>query len=290
MVKERHMVELAPFLKKPKVIPLDPEKVVYIVFNTRDDSQCSVAFLLRHEFRQRRWDARLFCPGQDLMQRTPSGTQKLRKNAKARESEPVDFDGVLPVATKAVAVVLMSKGLPFDPVALGAAAILKRTGLGALTVLSQESFWKPDEDYFQLLRDGSVLQEEDRDLVEQILPGYTDAELADALAPLYKILAWTVSPEQNQSLLRQEFSIVEERAKKELQRRIEKVEEQGADAVECFPPSVTPYHMRKESALESEHSSVINLSEVETRMTKSQSLATYGIIMDEGEPVQTDEF
>ena len=137
--------ELAPLLKKPKVVPLDPEKVVYIVFNTRDDSQCSVAFLLRHEFRQRRWDAKLFCPGKDMML---SAALKLRR---APESDPVDFDGVLPVETKAVAVVLMSKGLAFDPVALGAVAILKRTGLGALTVLSQESFWKPDEDYFQLL-------------------------------------------------------------------------------------------------------------------------------------------
>ena len=142
--------------------------------------------------------------------------------------------------------------------------------------------------------------------MEQILPGYTFEELADALAPLYKILAWAISPEQNQNLLRQEFSIVEERAKRELQRRIEKVEEQGSDAEECFPLSVTPYHMRKamnvaadmklseqEAAMETEHSSILNLSEVETvetPVTRSRSLAVYGITMEEGQEVQSEEF
>ena len=62
----------------------------------------------------------------------------------------------LPVADTAVAVVLMSQGLVYDPVALGAVASIKRAGLGALTVLSQEGFWKPDEDYFTQLRMGQL--------------------------------------------------------------------------------------------------------------------------------------
>eukprot|EP00439_Symbiodinium_sp_Y106_P035650 s6944_g4.t1 len=227
--------ELAAWMKKPKVVPLDPGKLVFIVFNTRDDAQCSVAFLLRHLFRQRRWDARLFCPGSEMMQRSKDGSFKLQDPSAA-----MDFGDILPVPDKAVAVVLMSKGLPFDPVALGAAATIKRAGLGALTVLSQESFWKPDEEYFDLLRSGSVLQPADLPVVSQIVPGYSLPELADALAPLYKILAWAVSPEQNQNLLRQEFSIIEERAAKELERRILKVEDRGSRASACFPPGASP--------------------------------------------------
>jgi len=85
-----------------------------------------------------------------------------------------------------------------------------------------------------------VLQPADLPVVSQIVPGYSLPELADALAPLYKILAWAVSPEQNQNLLRQEFSIIEERAAKELERRILKVEDRGSRASACFPPGASP--------------------------------------------------
>ncbi|CAK8997648.1 unnamed protein product, partial [Durusdinium trenchii] len=222
--------ELLGFMKKPKVVPLDSEKVVYIVFNTRDDFQCSVAFQLRHLFRQQGWNSILFCGSSGFHQRSRSriydGPEELQGN----------FSELLPIKQKAVAVVLMSKGLPWDPIAVSAAATIKRTGMGVLTVLSQESFWKPEEDYYQDLQDGKIFSPEELNLIQAIAPGCHTEELASALGPLYKILAWAVSPEQNQNLLRQEFSIVQERALKEYSRRAIKVEEQGTYASGCYPP------------------------------------------------------
>lgn len=230
--------ELMTYMKKPKVVPLDPEKVVYIVFNTRDDSQCSVAFQLRHLFRQQRWNATLFCGSPGFFRKARAGA--LPDGTETITETQGQFSELLPIKESSVAVVLMSKGIVSDPIAVAAAATIRRTGIGALTVLSQESFWKPDEDFYDSMRAGKVFQPSDLKQIEAITPGFTLNELADSLGPLYKILAWAISPEQNQNLLRQEFGIVQERAEKELTRRVLKVENGGQKASGCYPPSATP--------------------------------------------------
>eukprot|EP00930_Biecheleria_cincta_P001325 TRINITY_DN10245_c0_g1_i1.p1 TRINITY_DN10245_c0_g1~~TRINITY_DN10245_c0_g1_i1.p1 ORF type:complete len:1436 (-),score=255.23 TRINITY_DN10245_c0_g1_i1:62-3883(-) len=179
--------------RKPSPVPLNPQNVVYFLFNTRNASQTSVACMMRQLFRQQSWDARmLLAAGNDNKTTIPK------------------------FGTPAVAVVLMSKGLPEDPVGIGGAVAIRRAGLCAVTVLSQENFFKPPEEFFQQMAAEMLLTKDQRSVVEQLAPGATGQELIDSLLPLYKILAWHFAPEQNIRLLNQEFSIVERRAEKEL--------------------------------------------------------------------------
>eukprot|EP00931_Biecheleriopsis_adriatica_P090979 TRINITY_DN6488_c0_g1_i1.p1 TRINITY_DN6488_c0_g1~~TRINITY_DN6488_c0_g1_i1.p1 ORF type:complete len:1425 (+),score=232.44 TRINITY_DN6488_c0_g1_i1:107-4381(+) len=179
-----------------QALAMDPEKLLYIVYNTGDNLQASVAYLLFHLFREHRWDARML--------------------SASRASEPLE--------SRAVSIVLMSKGMIQDPVALGSIISIKRMGLGAVTVLSQESFFKPSDKFFESLEDERGLTHELRNAIEERAPGFSGQELVSALMPLYKILAWSFSPEQNSGALNQEFSIIQKRATGELEQQCLRLE------------------------------------------------------------------
>lgn len=182
--------------RAPRTLATDPEKVVYIVHCCSSDAQASVAYILKQLFRTKRWDTHI-----------------------------ITADFAQPISQKAVAVVLMSRVMVSDPIALGGIVAVKRAGLGAVTILSQEGFFKPEPSYFEGLRNETELSPLQMQQAQRLAPGFRGEELANALEPMYKILAWSICPEANQGSLNQEFSIVEARASKELQRRLQRVED-----------------------------------------------------------------
>eukprot|EP00913_Durusdinium_trenchii_P019388 g18227.t1 len=203
--------ELLGFMKKPKVVPLDSEKVVYIVFNTRDDFQCSVAFQLRHLFRQQGWNSILFCGSSGHRDSSRFHQRSRSRIYDGPEELQGNFSELLPIKQKAVAVVLMSKGLPWDPIAAIAPGCHTEELASALS-LGDKGHVRPRVNAL----------------------GVVVADVAtSALTERSYSLCY---PEQNQNLLRQEFSIVQERALKEYSRRAIKVEEQGTYASGCYPP------------------------------------------------------
>jgi len=177
---------------KPSSYTLDPEKTVYIIFNTKDDLQCSVASVLCHLFRQSRWNT-IACRRDVAISQT---TFHAGKNL--------------------AVVVLISKDLPIDPFGMRTIAAVARVALPVVTVLSQETFSKPSQEQLDMLKGGSAFMPDDFALIEEVVPGVTNMEFVEALQPLYMILAWTFRPEQNEKLMQVEFQVIEERVEKKL--------------------------------------------------------------------------
>mmetsp|Transcript_14295 Transcript_14295/g.25109 ORF Transcript_14295/g.25109 Transcript_14295/m.25109 type:complete len:741 (+) Transcript_14295:1-2223(+) len=189
--------------RAPAVVAVDPEKVVYLAYNTSNPAQAIVANIMKQLFRGHRWNAFLMC-----------------------ESNETCWKELGRGARKGIAVVLVSQGLTNDAVGLAALAAFKRAKLSIVTVLSQESFWKPPDELFESMRSGTLLTSDQWRLIMALLPepAVSGDELADALVPIYKILAWSFSPEQNSALLDTEFGVVEQRAAKELERFLSRMQ------------------------------------------------------------------
>ena len=215
--------EMVRQIRRPRMPSMDADKTLYIVFNTQCEKQCSVAFLLRHSFREWHWDASMFCP---------ASIRRSRQGPGSPGAELMDF---LPLKQRSVAIVLMSRGLPYDAVAVGGLVLLQRAGVGIITVLSQETFSRPGQDYYQRLLANQVFQGEDADVLDHLCAGCTGSELLRTLKPLYKLLAWIVSPEQHISLFHQEMRVVRQRVEKEFMRRSLKLEAQGQRTSSCYP-------------------------------------------------------
>jgi hypothetical protein len=112
-----------------------------------------------------------------------------------------------------VAVVLLSKGLPADPIAMGAVVVVRRAMLGFVSVLSQEAFWKPDAEFLDALRGGAgAIGAAELPEVQRLAPDASFQDIAESLMPLYTQIAVGFSPELNEKLMMEEFSTIERRA------------------------------------------------------------------------------
>jgi hypothetical protein len=178
--------------QRPKYVA-DPSKVLHIAYDTRDPIQCSAAYVAKQLFSEGSWDARLCCP-------TEQGGHG-------------DFAG-----SKGVGIVFMSEGLRTDTIALGAIVAMKRAGRHLVTAVCRGSFSKPDADFYNALRSGQILLQESLGQVCNAAPNATLDEIALALSHLDTILTSGFGPEQNQRMMRQEFEIMEQRAKEALER------------------------------------------------------------------------
>eukprot|EP00930_Biecheleria_cincta_P002620 TRINITY_DN103625_c0_g1_i1.p1 TRINITY_DN103625_c0_g1~~TRINITY_DN103625_c0_g1_i1.p1 ORF type:complete len:754 (-),score=116.79 TRINITY_DN103625_c0_g1_i1:122-2302(-) len=246
--------------RKPRTLATDPEKVVYIVYSCSSDEQASVAYILKQLFRTKCWATHI-----------------------------ITAEFAQPIYQKAVSVVLMSKAIVSDPIALGGIVAIRRAGLGTVTVLSQEAFFKPEPSYFERLRNEKELSLLQMQQVQRFAPGCEGEELADALEPMYKILAWSFCPEANQGSLNQEFSIVEERAGKELQRCLKRVED-GRDS--HSPPARAT--IKQESSAEVGHplaaENALNLEPATTMANQQASNLQTPIPKEEEEVLQAVYF
>jgi len=191
------------------VVPLDPEKVVYIAYNTGNPTQATVACILKQLLRKQSWNVRVLSSPPTRFGRPDQNFLDLT------DKEP----------QKGVGIVLVSQGLPTDAVGLSALVALKRAGLGLVAVLSNETFMKPSKEILDGLKAKTLLTDAQKKLIERHVPRATGQELVEALMPLSKLIAWSFNPEHNQNLLNTEFQEVEERAKRELEQcssRLEK--------------------------------------------------------------------
>ncbi|CAE8635921.1 unnamed protein product [Polarella glacialis] len=179
-------------VKSQPVVAKEPEKLVYIVYDSRDNLQGSYAYMLHHLLRQQSWDVHFMG---SIVQR-----QEILK-------------------PKSVCVTLMSKGLIKDPIALGVAILVQRKGIPLITVVSHEGYTSLDKHDFEKMEAGTFWSQDELHKVQEVAQASDEKELFLACTSLHEVLAWQFSPQNNRKLMKQEFKIIEKRAQEELIRQ-----------------------------------------------------------------------
>ncbi|CAE8642098.1 unnamed protein product [Polarella glacialis] len=188
----RHVKFLFRHVKSQPVVAKEPEKLVYIVYDSQNDLQASYAYMLYHLLRQRSWNVHFMC---SIVQRPEI------------------------LKPKSVCVTLMSKGLLKDPIALGFAILVQRKGIPLITVVSHEGYTSLDKHDLEKMEAGTFWSQDELHKVQEVAQNSDEKELFMAFTSLHEVLAWQFSPQNNRYLMMQEFKIIEKRAQKELTRQ-----------------------------------------------------------------------
>eukprot|EP00930_Biecheleria_cincta_P062713 TRINITY_DN4815_c0_g3_i1.p1 TRINITY_DN4815_c0_g3~~TRINITY_DN4815_c0_g3_i1.p1 ORF type:complete len:1748 (+),score=262.25 TRINITY_DN4815_c0_g3_i1:87-5330(+) len=203
---------------------VDPEKIAYLVYDTDNYSQASVAHILAIFMRAQQQWSMILLDG---------------------KTKPYQLQ------QKSMCFALMSKGLVFNTAGLGALVAVYRAGIPVVTMTSQEPFWKPEFDnpnFWTDMAHGEVLTESKLFEIRLYAPRTTGAEIADAMTPLYKLLACGLNPQMSMAIFTAEAGVVMERANIALLRQIQAIENGTAkirispeeeDIVITKPPKVS---------------------------------------------------
>jgi hypothetical protein len=168
-------------LSETKSAP-DPDLNLYLCYDTANPGQICVARVLQMSLQQGSWTVNVG---------VASGN----------------------VPAQAVAVVLLSSELYKNPECLAQITSFAMQQIEVVTVLGGgETFSKPDESIIAEMRRGQGLSVSDWDLIARLCPEiYDHDEVADALANMYKILAWRFSPEETDVIIKAEFKRLNDR-------------------------------------------------------------------------------
>jgi len=157
-------------------VDLGRKQLFYICFDTKSAVQTCVANILIDLLQQAGWSR---------------GTTK---NAKADKH-------------KAVALVLVSSGLPSNPTSLATIHTLRQVGVPMISVLSQGLFKKPD--LASVLRGSST--SEAQDIIQVLAPGASNLDLACSLLAVYRNQPWRFNPQDTNLAMQVAFATIRER-------------------------------------------------------------------------------
>jgi hypothetical protein len=171
-------------------LPVDPEKVVYLLHDTKDPKQACAARVMRRLFAEGRWTCHLL-----------TAANKVEEMSKAGGKTEV---------RSGVAIVFLSSDILKDDTCHKHLIALRARQLPIVTVLSQEDYAKPDEALLTQIQSHSP-------------------KIAEELRALYKILAWRFSPQDSQSVMRAEFQRIADRAEIEFLRRTDQIHNEAGN-------------------------------------------------------------
>jgi len=162
----------------------NPETIIHIVYDTTSLTQCCVGNIFGELCLRNRWNVKaLKVPGQ-LIDKT------------------------------AVSLVLISKNLIGNPLAVGYACKLWKLRIPCVTAISQEEFWQPSEKSFAMLAKGKHFNQSEQAIFESVYLG-SNAEAANAMWNVYCNLAWRVNPEGNHAVMNAQFKRILEKIETE---------------------------------------------------------------------------
>jgi len=164
--------------KAPFSHAADPEKQVFLVFDTLSPIMYTVSHIMGQLFPMHGWTCRLM------------------------ENLDITFSGHY---SKGVAVTLISASFSQNPYCGGALCAVSKIGFPVVSLLSEEAFSKPTADWFNRCRNGLVFGPEDMDVILQMAPEATCVTVAEALEALFMIIAWRLTTTGSHSVMKKEF-------------------------------------------------------------------------------------
>jgi hypothetical protein len=152
----------------------NPEQIIHIVYDTTSLTQCCVGHIFGELCLRSGWN-----------------------------TKPLKVTGQL-IDKTAVSLVLISKNLLGNPLAIGYVCKLWKMRIPCVTAISQEEFSQPSDKQFAMLAKGKLYNQSEQAILESVYLG-SNAEAANAIYDVYKNLAWRVNPEGNHVVMNAQF-------------------------------------------------------------------------------------